>query len=270
MQITESFTLSKTGRQDNNEDMLLINDRFIAVVDGVTPKMPAPDGAAVSGGRFASQTLCDLLGNTALPTDPRQLLTCLNDGLKQAIADSVFASQEEPPAASIVFYDHATGQIISYGDCQLLYRQKAYKREKLLDQICAEKRAVILKECLQNGQKEADLLQNDPGRRAVEPDILGSFLQYANRIAQYGFPVLGTGEIVADYIDIYPVTLAEEIVLASDGYPVLLPTLQESEQALEKIIAEDPLLIYQYQSTKGVSPGNTSYDDRTYIRFVVR
>ena len=60
---------------------------------------------------------------------------------------------------------------------------------------------------------------------------------------------------------------AQEIVLASDGYPELLPTLEESERALKEILAEDPLFILRHKSTKGLQKGNNSFDDRAYIRF---
>lgn len=44
-EILESFTLSKKGDQERNEDALHVGDRFIAVADGVTPKAPQPEGA---------------------------------------------------------------------------------------------------------------------------------------------------------------------------------------------------------------------------------
>lgn len=61
----------------------------------------------------------------------------------------------------------------------------------------------------------------------------------------------------------------QEIVLASDGYPFLKPTLAESEAALEHLIARDPQCIHDFIATKGLEEGNKSFDDRTYIRFKV-
>jgi glycerophosphoryl diester phosphodiesterase len=57
-----------------------------------------------------------------------------------------------------------------------------------------------------------------------------------------------------------------EIVLASDGYPVLCPTLQESEEQLKKQREEDPLNIGRFQATKAFHPDFNSFDDRSYIR----
>ncbi len=60
-----------------------------------------------------------------------------------------------------------------------------------------------------------------------------------------------------------------EIVLASDGYPFLLPTLAESEQRLEQQRRDDPLNIGTFKATKAFLPGSNSFDDRAYIRFRV-
>ena len=57
-----------------------------------------------------------------------------------------------------------------------------------------------------------------------------------------------------------------EIVLASDGYPRLMPTLRESEKELECLLAEDPLCIGDNIATKGLKVGQKSFDDRSYIR----
>jgi len=60
----------------------------------------------------------------------------------------------------------------------------------------------------------------------------------------------------------------KQIVISSDGYPFLKPTLQESEKMLATLIKEDPLLYKKFKSTKGIVKTNYSYDDRTYVRFI--
>ena len=45
------------------------------------------------------------------------------------------------------------------------------------------------------------------------------------------------------------------------------PTLQQSEQDLDRLLKEDPQCCRLYESTKGLKPGNKSFDDRTYVRF---
>jgi hypothetical protein len=59
---------------------------------------------------------------------------------------------------------------------------------------------------------------------------------------------------------------ARSLVLASDGYPEVLPTLRESENLLASIREADPLLIDRQLSARGIPPGREWYDDRTYLR----
>ena len=60
-----------------------------------------------------------------------------------------------------------------------------------------------------------------------------------------------------------------ELVFATDGYPFLCPTLAESEAKLDEQRQNDPLNIGQFKATKAFLKGNNSFDDRTYVRFMV-
>ncbi len=268
--IEESFTLSKKGARKNNEDALYVGDRFIAVIDGATAKTEPPPNATISSGRFAAQSICRQLENMPSITEPIDIIKALNDKLKEDVNNSVFAKCEEKPTASIVLYDSFTRQIISYGDCQALIKGRVYKREKRADIKLAKKRALILKDKLESGFSIEELLKNDVGRKAIVEELLAYSKQYANKKEGDGFPVLGVGEIIEDYIDTYPLDVGESVVLASDGYPVLKENLMQSENTLFEITTKDPLLIHQYKSTKGITQDNESYDDRTYIRFEVK
>ena len=59
---------------------------------------------------------------------------------------------------------------------------------------------------------------------------------------------------------------ATTIVLATDGYPVLQDTLEESERILQEILQKDPLLFREYKSTKGMLQGYVSFDDRAFVK----
>jgi glycerophosphoryl diester phosphodiesterase len=63
--------------------------------------------------------------------------------------------------------------------------------------------------------------------------------------------------------------LGDRIILASDGYPELFDTLEETERYLFQMLTKDPLCIHELRGTKGVRPGNQSFDDRSYISFRV-
>ena len=65
------------------------------------------------------------------------------------------------------------------------------------------------------------------------------------------------------------VSVRSSAVLASAGYPTLLPTLRDTEKALAKQLADDPQNIRSFVATKGLVEGNKSFDDRAYVRLTV-
>lgn len=71
-------------------------------------------------------------------------------------------------------------------------------------------------------------------------------------------------------IGVVSVRPGDDVVLASDGYPILRPTLAESERELERLRHEDPHLVNEFRTSKGFTPELRSFDDRTYIRFTPR
>ena len=79
-----------------------------------------------------------------------------------------------------------------------------------------------------------------------------------------GFPIPET-KVPIILLDFQP----WEIVLASDGYPWLAPTLEETEALLDKQRQNDPLNVGEFKATKAFVKGNNSFDDRSYIRFTV-
>ena len=70
-------------------------------------------------------------------------------------------------------------------------------------------------------------------------------------------------------MSVYPVPPQTQVVLASDGYPVLKDTLAESEKSLDELLQKDPQCLWENRGTKGLVKGNQSFDDRTYVRFAV-
>lgn len=55
----------------------------------------------------------------------------------------------------------------------------------------------------------------------------------------------------------------------SDGYPYLKTSLEETEQTLQEILRDDPLFFRKYKSTKGITEGAVSYDDRSYVKLII-
>ena len=100
-------------------------------------------------------------------------------------------------------------------------------------------------------------------RRAIEPQIIKAMFDGQNRLYTVidGTPIYMPGTRL--------VSVRRSAVLASDGYPTLLPTLGESEEALAKQLADDPQNIRSFVATKGLVEGNRSFDDRAYVRLTI-
>ena len=83
------------------------------------------------------------------------------------------------------------------------------------------------------------------------------------------FPVFDGFDIPTEWIKVFYVSNANEIILLSDGYPMLLNSLKESEQYLHSIMEKDPQCMRLYKTTKGIQKGNCSFDDRAYLRICI-
>ena len=148
------------------------------------------------------------------------------------------------------------------GDCQCIIGDTLYDNPKPYEQELAEKRAAIIKA---SPQPWDHFLDNDTARAAIIPRMLETMRQQNKTYAVIdGFPV-DERHVRILTLDFQP----WEIVLASDGYPFLEPTLEASEAKLASQRATDPLNIGKFKATKAFVRGNNSFDDRSYIRFLV-
>lgn len=167
--------------------------------------------------------------------------------------------------ASAVIYSAHHRQIWMIGDCQCIANGRLYENSKPQESILAGKRSAFLKQALAHGMTVKDIQEKDPGRDFIIKELVDSC-----RDQNIGYSVIDGFPIPKDKIKIIDVANdCNEIILASDGYPFLKPTLQESEAALEEQLRKDPLCIDTFKATKGLMAGNVSFDDRSYIRFSV-
>ena len=267
----ELFTKAK-GRADENEDGLVLKDAFIAVIDGVTSKGTLRWNGRKSG-CFAKEILTDYLYELdALPSSADTFFYTLNQQLKHAVFaywGTIDLPKEEFPRACIIVLNAAKNEVWNYGDCQCIVQGQLHKHEKLIDVINAEKRAAVNLRMLSSNRITMEAIRNhDPGRDAIMDSLLDQY-DYENIDHPYGYPVLNGYSFNRDYIQTYPVQEGETVILATDGYPSLHSTLRESEESLRRILVEDPLCLFEYKGTKGLSAGNTSFDDRTYWRGII-
>ncbi len=126
-------------------------------------------------------------------------------------------------------------------------------------------RAEEAKRLLAEGHTTDELRRNDMARQVIIPRMIETMRQQ-----NISYSVIDGFPIPMQHVRIITLDFRPwEIALASDGYPFLCPTLEESERRLRQQSEDDPLNIGTFQATKAFHPDNNSFDDRSYIRFRV-
>ena len=280
MDIIESIIIGKKS-QEACEDGMVITDDFIAVIDGSTSKTPKHLNPDMKNGRYAMMLISEYI-REELKADASVDDFC--QGVTAYIYNKVYEKlgveerlkehPEERLTASAILYSRTRNEVWMVGDCQAIIDGKLYENGKPYEEKIARKRV----ELIEQGLSPAE------ARKQIEPLLIKAMLsgQNQNYTVIDGFPIYQEGvkvvalktKPVSSSIETYfqeqtkPVSFLNEVVLASDGYPFLKPTLAASEAALAEQIANDPQNIHSFIATKGIVEGNKSFDDRTYIRFV--
>lgn len=289
MKIIESSIIGKKS-QEACEDGMVVTDDFIAVIDGSTSKTPKHLNPDMKNGRYAMMLISEYI-REELKADASVDDFC--QGVTAYIYNKVYEKlgveerlkehPEERLTASAILYSRTRNEVWMVGDCQAIIDGKLYENGKPYEQEIARKRV----ELIEQGLSPAE------ARKQIEPLLIKAMLSGQNQTYTVidGFPIYREGVKVvsvsasssvqdsvpasdsvtcsdsASASDTIP-SSSSEIVLASDGYPFLEPTLAASEAALAEQIANDPQNIRSFIATKGIVEGNKSFDDRTYIRFV--
>ena len=151
----------------------------------------------------------------------------------------------------------------------LRINQRDFVNLKEGDQLLASLRAFCIQiERDRRGKDVTEQELSDFGRQMILP-YLKEYISLANRNVPFGYDVLDGGNIIPGHVKKYAVQKDDTVVMASDGYPRLFDTFEETEEYLKKALALDPTCIDLLRGTKGIDKGNESYDDRTYVSFVV-
>ncbi|MCK9286129.1 MAG: hypothetical protein M0P29_01020 [Sphaerochaetaceae bacterium] len=268
MEMIESILVPKTGNEILCEDGLFFDGRFAAVIDGCsaskTPKWGAPSPGVVAKN-------CCLRVLSSLPTEAtmHMAFSLMDKAIHDwyVIHDMVNEANEDASlrcGAYVAIVSAYHRQVWVLGDCQVLVDSILHAARKDVDVLMETLRAFLL---------EADELRQTEGEavRLLEPIMqLQPLFQNNNQAKAFWYPALDgfltdMGAVKVFQLSIDPV----EVVLATDGYPVVTGTLKESERLLAKLLESDPLCFRENRATKGVTPGNLSYDDRTYLRLFV-
>ena len=290
MKIIESSIIGKKS-QEACEDGMVVTDDFIAVIDGSTSKTPKHLNPDMKNGRYAMMLISEYI-REELKADASVDDFC--QGVTAYIYNKVYEKlgveerlkklPEERLTASAILYSRTRNEVWMVGDCQAIIDGKLYENGKPYEEKIARKRV----ELIEQGLSPAE------ARKQIEPLLIKAMLSGQNQTYTVidGFPIYREGVkvvLVSDSCSVQDSVPASdsvpcsdsvsasgtisvsssEIILASDGYPFLEPTLAASEASLAEQIANDPQNIHSFIATKGIVEGNKSFDDRTYIRFSV-
>lgn len=265
IEIIEQKSISKTGSEATNEDGIFISESYVAVVDGATSK-----DSNLFEGRTGGQVVRDIIIDSLAKLNGNETLIEGVRAIQNEIESRFSITQFFHASASAVIFNVKKRCIWMIGDCQACVNGKKYTNNKIIDDITSRARAIALEAFVMDGNPESKILEKDIGRELIMP-FLKLQKKFENKSGYFGYPVFNnvgmSDDILHSKIVNIDVPENSEIVLASDGYPELKPTLKESEEELSRIIATDPLCYKTYFSTKGLKKGNISFDDRTYIRF---
>lgn len=307
MKIIESCIIGKKS-PEACEDGMVVTDDFIAVIDGSTSKTPKHLNPDMKNGRYAmmliSEYIREELKADASVDDFCQGVTAFIYNKvyeKLGVEERLKERPEERLTASAILYSRTWNEVWMVGDCQAIIDGKLYENGKPYEEKIARKRVELIEQGLSpaearkqiepllikamlSGQNQTyTVIDGFPiyreGVKVVSvsdsSSVQGSVSSSDSSSVQDSVsssdscsvqdPVSCSGSPSAS--DTIP-SSSSEIVLASDGYPFLKPTLAASEAALAEQIANDPQNIRSFIATKGIVEGNKSFDDRTYIRFV--
>ena len=265
--IIESFSCSKSGDESKNEDGLFANSHFVCVVDGATSKTDTLFQGK-TGGQILKETILQSMQELTGKENHIEVIRFL----QKRILMAKNKYQIEFATASLVIFSSYYSELWFIGDCQARMNSKTICIKHRIDHVLAEARSLAIRDLLFRGYTIEQLQEHDLGRDAILP-FLKMQRYFENIEDKYGYCVLNTDESIKEPENLvtgYPVCKSTEIILASDGYPSLKNTLDESEKALFRLLRSDPLLYKNHPATTGLLKGNISFDDRTYIRFFVR
>ena len=265
--VLESFLRSKTGRPDGGDDLFVVTPHFAAVLDGATDSSGATyDG--IGAARFVAQIGAEAIEKLPPDTTAQEAVTRMSEAVGKGLREiTPNHAPSRPPCFVFVMYSAARRELWRVGDAQYLIDSQGRNPEMAVDEVVVKARQLVIHAHLLAGAKVETLRRDDPGRKVIEP-ILELQTRFMNRAdSPYGYGAISGSEVPAQFIEIINMpTEAREIVLASDGYPQVYPTLRESEAWLAHVLGRDPLLTELHVAAKGQRPGAASFDDRAYVR----
>lgn len=281
MRIIEKRITGKDPKKKPEDGIVVTND-FIAVIDGSTSKASERVSRWYSNGRLCMKVISRFIRKAPADITVDAFLKGVTEAVRKKYSsrrlDFYAAHPEERITASCIVYSRLQRQLWMIGDCQCLVGKSGcaddeyefFDNPKPSEAVVAEARAAEAHRLLASGEATVEsLLANDVARAKVIPQMIEAMKrQNIDYAVVDGFKI-PRQKVKVFTFDFEPWT----IILASDGYPILHPTLAASEEALSLQREQDPLNIGTgnppFKATKAFAQGFNSFDDRSYIKFTI-
>ena len=223
--------------------------------------------------KLVSRYIRNMPKNTTFENFMRGVTAYVRKHYKKSLLQRLTEHPEDRLTCSVVVFSRLCREIWMIGDCQCLISPLAshdsplyYDNPKPYEAELAAMRATEVCRQLADGKTIDDLCRNDTARPVIIPRMIETMRNQNITYSVVDGFAIDKRHVRTITLDFQPY----EIVLASDGYPFLHPTLEESEAALQHQRSVDQLNIGpQFQATKAFHPDFNSFDDRAYIRFKV-
>lgn len=245
---------------------------FAAVIDGATSKSDFWEDGKTTG-QWAVQCVMEALQGLSAEATCLEAVSAITARIRNfySVHQLTELVEEHPEfrcTASAVIYSAFRREIWQIGDCRCLTHSFYSANEKVVDRIMAEARVLYNEAALAAGMPFEELAACDPGREFILPFLKRQSWLQNRRVEDcpHAYAVFDGFPVPIELVKCFSVTEESEIVLASDGYPKLFFTLDETEAYLHRILEKAPMCMYLHPGTKGLRPGNCSYDDRVYLR----
>lgn len=268
--VVEQLLVGKHS-QEKCEDGIVANSNYIAVIDGSTSKTNSHYHPLMSNGKYAMSLVAQFIERASAHLTLEAFCKGLTEHVHAAYPDQgseALHAPEKRLCASVVVYAASAQAIWMIGDCQCMVDGVLYDNPKPYEEGIARRRSELFPQMVKN---HPDMIADghiarDYAREAVLGQLVAS-MQGEN----VTYAVVDGFDIFKQGIKVIPLSEPpHDIVLASDGYPWLRPTLAESERLLAQQQSNDPYNIGSFKATKGLMRGNVSFDDRAYIHFKLR
>jgi len=270
MKVIEQFLKSKTPTESDCEDSIFVSDHFAAVIDGVTSKSTVKFANETSG-RTCSQLLKKTLEDLPLKSTAFCAVEYLTSAVfsmykEMGIVEQMLNAPVERVSACIAIYSKYRNELWMVGDCQCMVDKTVYSNLKPIDSVLSDIRSLFIQTEMKKGKSVSELQANDSGREFILPLLKRQHVfQNSLTMSEFTYGVIDGFKVPKSEIKVINLLPPDKVVLATDGYPRLFDTLTQSENYLNTILKNDPLCFHTFKSTKGLKPGNSSFDDRAFL-----